>query len=857
MSVGLPPGLWELTMSRICPRPANIRMGRLGFAHSARNNAQAAFAKSPSPSVPLPVPSAGEGSYRGTLGRSRRTAKSSGPLTPRSGRPTTGPIAEIERRVQELKQAADAELLASETLVFSEEQLLSMYEDLLAHPQEDPSGAVPTEPDKPSQIEEDITTVRQLEQQLLRVNNAVPLADSPFIAKLRKDSGQPMHSFDAPIVDETVELHRRVIQLANARLDRLAVIQPSSSTSQAPPLVPIALFSVKEYQALTRACVNEGDLDAAESVLNLMKRSGLAIPEESLTLVLRQYTAVGDVRGAEHCLTSFLTGAPTEPQRHLHVKCHLKATPRDHVPESALAVLHSYETQGHPAPMKTYTSTIAFLYSTHLSLGRAQAWDLFSHMRYVAHPTPDAVLYTAMLRACASPISTARRSADPERALDLWTEMTVEHGLTPTVGAYNAVILACARSGERQYVNEAFRLAKQMLDAHRDAYGRSAYLPDRGTLCALLEGAKRIGDLARARWILADMVKADAGEEDAVNEEIMMHVFHTYTSYVPPFTRNLAALVPGREQKVSTSSMSNTEVTQTAHSATPEHAAPPLDHSPRFTRIPPQTSHEVMEEVQALFQRILEDTGKASNGPTPENNLFPGQEKFQHVRFSVRLVNSYISVHYQHSSLEASEALFWKVFDEVGVVPDARSYLEALERCSRSKRGRERAIGLQFAEKAWSKWIAIEDAGRAGGRPVDARMVERAHVAFMRVLVLNGQLQRALDHIKAFAHRYPPSHLYERRSKAGFRSTRTALVGVRPLVRLTAPNEVPDDTVPPLLLFNDLEILHHRLVAASMRQGIGYVKYISKAYEWALRGRRDAAMKARPERSSAQSITAV
>jgi hypothetical protein len=308
--------------------------------------------------------------------------------------------------------------------------------------------------------------------------------------------------------------------------------------------------------------------------------------------------------------------------------------------------------------------------------------------------------------------------------------MTVEQGLSPTVGSYNAVILACAKSGRKQYVNEAFRIAKQMLDSHRDAYGRSAYLPDRRTLCALLEGAKRIGDLARARWILADLVKNDAGEEDGVNEEIMMHVFHTYASYVPPFTRNLAVLVPGREQKAS----SSTQVTE-SDSSMPKHAPPPPSHSPRFTRIPPQTSHEVIEEVQALFQRILEDTGKDRKGSTPDD-LFPGQEKFQHVKFTVRLVNSYISVHYQHSSLEASEVLFWKVFDNVGVTPDARSYLEALERCGRSKRGRERSIGLQFAEKAWSKWIAIEDAGRVCGHPVDARMVERAHVAFMRVLVL-------------------------------------------------------------------------------------------------------------------------
>ncbi|KAJ7854968.1 hypothetical protein B0H14DRAFT_3648214 [Mycena olivaceomarginata] len=450
---------------------------------------------------------------------------------------------------------------------------------------------------------------------------------------------------------------------------------------------------------------------------------------------------------------NYRVGAPTEPQIHLHVKCHLRATPRDHIPESALAVLHSYETQGHPAPMKTYTSTIAFLYSTHLSLGRAQAWDLFSHMRYVAHPKPDVVLYTAMIRAARS--TSGRR-------------MTVEQGLLPTVGSYNAVILACAKSGRKEYVNEAFRIAKQMLDSNRDAYwALGVPARPRHTLRA-------VGRLPRRR---------------GANEEIMMHVFHTYTSYVPPFTRNLAMVVPGREQKESTAAES--DIAASSDAAT--HAPPPAAHPPRFTRIPPQTSHEVMEEVQALFQRILEDTGKARGESTPDN-LFAGEEKFQH-----------------HSSLEASEALFWKVFDDVGVTPDARSYLEALERCSRSKRGRERPIGLQVRRERVVRngWLS-KTRGVPAVVQVDARMVERAQVAFMRVLVLNGQLQRALDLIRAFAERYPPSHIYERRPKEGFRSTKTVLVGARPLIRLSSPNEVPDDSVPPFLMFNDLEILHHQ-----------------------------------------------
>ncbi|KAK7055426.1 hypothetical protein R3P38DRAFT_1356189 [Favolaschia claudopus] len=844
MSGALPPGLWDLTMSRLCHRPSPCRWGRLGFAHSVKQRAQAAVARArSSPTPPFSVVSPKDEPPKRIL--TRQTTKRPGPLTPRSGRSASRPVAEIEQRVNELKEAANVEVLASESLFFSEDELLTMYEDVLAHQAQD-TGTISTAPDKANRVEEDLATVRQVERQLVNdLHRRISLSteESPLIAKLRKFSPPALN---APVFDESVELHRRVLELANASLDRLEVVQPSTSQK---PTVPIALFSLREYEALTRHCMDKGDFDAAQSVLQLMKRSGLDIPEASLTLVLRQYSDVGDIEGAEHCLATFLTGAPTDPQRHLHVKCHLKATPPNYVPESALTLLHSYESQGHPAPMKTYTSTIAFLYSTRLSIARAQAWDLFSHMRYVAHPKPDVVLYTAMIRACASPVSPAR-SSEPERALDLWTEMTVDQGLTPTVGSYNAVILACAKSGRKEYVNEAFRISKQMLDSNRDAYGRSAYLPDRRTLCALLEGAKRIGDLARARWILADMVKTDASEEEGVNEEIMMHVFHTYTSYVPPFTRHLAALVPGREQQESL--LMDSEIANPAESAA--HIPPPADHSPRFTRIPPQTSHEVMEEVQALFQRVLEDTEKVSREATPDG-LFADGKRFQHVKFSTRLVNSYLSVHYQHSTLEASEPLFWKVFDEVGISPDARSYLEALERCGRSKRGRERCIGLRFAEDLWAKWTILEDTGRATGRPVDARMVERAHVAFMRVLALNGELQRALGLIKAFAERYPPSHLLERRPKPSFRSTRTVLVGPRPLVRLSSPNEVPDDDVPPLLMFSDLELLHHRLVAASMKAGISYIKYVSKAYEWALRGRRDQTLKARPPRLT-QAITA-
>jgi hypothetical protein len=74
------------------------------------------------------------------------------------------------------------------------------------------------------------------------------------------------------------------------------------------------------------------------------------------------------------------------------------------------------------------------------------------------------------------------------------------------------------------------------------------------------------------------------------------------------------------------------------------------------------------------------------------------------------------------------------------------------------------------------------------------------------------------------------------------RSTRVLLAaGNRPLVRLTTALDVQDDDVPPVLTFADIEMLHHRLVAASDRRSLAYTKWVCKAYQGALRKRREAA----------------
>jgi hypothetical protein len=405
----------------------------------------------------------------------------------------------------------------------------------------------------------------------------------------------------------------------------------------------------------------------------------------------------------------------------------------------ALSVLHDYEMQSIPAPIQSYTRLITALFSTQSSKGYAQAWDLFAHMRYVAHPTPDALLYTLMIRACALSLTS---SSEPERALDLWTEMTLDHRIPPSTGAYTAIILACARSGSKMYIHEAFRLAKEMLDSHRDASGRSAFRPDGKTFSALLDGAKRIGDLARTRWILAEIVRGnnmneDGGHIDAeVTEEVMMHVFHAYAAYKPPFKRRTAPLVDGKGLTPLGPSMESKLELQTIAEPLPDDNSQDnlstYTMAPSFSHLPPQSRSEIISEAQTLFARILED---ACRDQADDGNR--GSQPFSKVKLTPRLFNSYLSVHYMHAPLEDACNLFKTIFEENGVTRNIRSYVEALERCSNAKRGRERTAALAFAEELWVQWqymehgMPRENAGRS-----KARMIERANVAMIRIWTL-------------------------------------------------------------------------------------------------------------------------
>ncbi|RDX44062.1 hypothetical protein OH76DRAFT_1446274 [Lentinus brumalis] len=748
------------------------------------------------------------------------------------------PMTELERRIAELKEAPVAETSQNPSIPsYSEAELISMYEDLLAIPaasqQQDHAVQVPD-----TQQEQDHAIVRGVLEALYAHEDpaAIPSdAQSQYtaaIAKLRE------------IID---------------------VLEPTRAEPEAPS-VDLSVLSTEEWISLVRISAKEQDGQAAETVIELMQRSGSAIPEAALETTASLYADVGDVVNTERFLASFAGPSPSERLRDLHIKAHIRAIEPRTFPTQALSVLHDYEARGLPAPQRSYTRAITALLSVRSSVAEAQAWDLFSHMRYVAHPVPDPYLYTLMITACGSRVI----APQPARALDLFTEMTVDKGIAPTAASYTAAIFACAMSGDKLYVGEAFRLAKEMLDGHRDAYGNHALIPDRRTFCALLEGAKRTGDLAKVRWILAEIVsesqraaRGDVQDPVVVDERIMTHVFHAYAAYKPPFNRGAAVLV---EQNHAASSESSSTVQSTAatasqdvpHDGSPStssatEAAPqvPVTIASHFTSLLPQSHGEVVGEARALLARIINDAapdlrGSSLHSPELADGSMP--HAFQKVTLTARLLNAFLSVHYTHALFDESAQLYRTIFAELGVEKNARTYVEALERAAYARRG-ERKQALKFAREVWEEWCGVEEKwGRReeNAMKLEARLIERAYVGMIRVLSLTGNTREAVQLVRRFVERYPPDTVKRANPKLALRSTRTVLQAPRPVVRLMSPTEIPDDTVPPLLSFPEVEVLHHKLVAKGDKESIGYLKYVCMSYSGALMRRKEATLHAKP-----------
>ncbi|KAJ9477624.1 hypothetical protein PHBOTO_001188 [Pseudozyma hubeiensis] len=622
---------------------------------------------------------------------------------------------------------------------------------------------------------------------------------------------------------------------------------PSSSSTAAS--LPLGVATIDEWTALAVASARADDTATLSRTMSLMQAAGYhAAPLSLYNNVMDVFATRGQVDMCQEWLSkmSEVGLAPDDHTYHSLTKAYVNTC--QFVP--AIQLLNSLESTGRPASMATYTLVIdrlldpVVLPQTGAKQERpelqALAWNLFYHMRLHAHPIPDAPLYTLMIRACAhgvpqpqdiddpstsytgldlnstsssstSSIEATPRISDAERALDLFREMTTRYSVRPNAEVYNALILACAR--RKDFYLEAFRLLREMVELETGRSnvdlrknGMLRFAPNRYTFNALLQGCARNRDLARARWVLAEMIRTtlplfdaevreELGREERVellskrpNEETMCHVFHTYAAYTPPVKRDQMGMqgqtkdsAPadidsgnGANTTVVVSRAEETSISPTAESedesTTPEEAA----HI--FSSLVPQTSSDLVSETRSLFARILADQPASSSTEGPLGSVAPG----------VRLVNSYLTVlaahlppnqraSVLHSALvaradgesSAEGTLEHALFDKLGLEANEHSYRIVLESLSDADSQQVKLVDGMWARfraflssQASAESTALSTVSQHSryAEPIDANQLTKCWSAYIHYHAKHPEgLDKAMLVLREFVSLYPPA----------------------------------------------------------------------------------------------------
>lgn len=349
----------------------------------------------------------------------------------------------------------------------------------------------------------------------------------------------------------------------------------------------------------------------------------------------------------------------------------------------ACDILYQHELGYQPLPIAAYHAVITGLIKSPSPNAprRALAWDMFAHMRYVAHPTPSKGLYASMIAACAK-----GSEPDVERASDLFVEMTVDKRIEPTPETYAALISVYAKT--KATAVEAFRMASQMVDIGRDADGIPLLRPNRAIWMSLLEAAKRLGDLQRTHWLLTQMGKEQLALPSRlpplIDDWAMRHVFHAYSAYRPPFRREYAPLKP---REVVDEASERSTIAPEEETSVPD--------KPVSRYILPQTSHDVLQEAETIFSQIL----------AQQQTEVTGDSIFRGVRVTSHLLSAYLGVHFSHSiSTEQAAAKIFDLHSQLGLNISMETVLKSLQHIGKVKTAERTPILLDIAEKLWARF---------------------------------------------------------------------------------------------------------------------------------------------------------
>jgi len=147
------------------------------------------------------------------------------------------------------------------------------------------------------------------------------------------------------------------------------------------------------------------------------------------------------------------------------------------------------------------------------------AWQIFNLIKLKSTATaPDIATYSLMIHACAI-------KGEAERALDLFTDMTVRKGMVPNSETYQALIHACAV--RKDYFAEAWKYASEMQNLGMKL--------DQRAFNVLIQACGRVGELTRARLLVRHM--NDSGNPDLLPDKLtFQNLLRSYATYVtkPP-----------------------------------------------------------------------------------------------------------------------------------------------------------------------------------------------------------------------------------------------------------------------------------------------------------------------------------
>ena len=422
--------------------------------------------------------------------------------------------------------------------------------------------------------------------------------------------------------------------------------------------------------------------------------------------------------------------------------------------------LRTLEEKGTPAMPSTYAIVLrAILKMRQVRQGkgaRERAWNLFAHARLVAHPKPSTEMFDVMIQACS-----LEDRVSPERALDLFTEM-VELEVKPSYDTYRGLIRACSRAKDGVFYFEALRLLRELLDR--------GFQPERDIFNALLEGARPRGDLARAKWIVGNMIdlSSKGAHQLAPDDATISNLFLTFAT-VKPAIQQIKNVSKGYQGEIVVSEENDitidlSEKTRKTIETLDEQSSTPKTSEFMETAIPRNKGHlvsqvktimkaiisarghnpailskfEVSEKTQ--LSSVIDNEGSPSSSASTISDVpvhspllsGPIAQSLAAIPLSSILMNSYLTVLCSHSSTFSAYEFFSRAFTVLNVPYSFQSWEIMFDRLD--KPGGHREWKVAETRKLFQSWWLWMEEKR--GEPWWRRHVE---IVYSRIISIEAR----------------------------------------------------------------------------------------------------------------------